>query len=312
MKKQFELEEKLRMFKTRRSAVVFLVLLASFVCGKSWAQGNPDIKAVDTLTRSATFEVVSIHPEKPSPDGKVRMQVGFTPNGTFTAHGITLKRLISMAYDLDEMQVTGGPDWLDQDRFSVEAKSDSATQERLKILSGPEQKAVAQQMVKALMADRFNLTLRPGTKEVPILALVVAKNGLKIKEATPGDSYANGLKDQNGQGHAGMMRFDGGSVTAQGVPLDNLTRLLTEQLHQIVENKTGLTEKYDFKLEWSRDEDHDGRPGPNADAGGANGADASAPPIFTALQEQMGLKLESQKGAVPAFAVERADRPTDN
>jgi uncharacterized protein (TIGR03435 family) len=214
---------------------------------------------------------------------------------------------------VDEIQVTGGPDWLNQDRFSMEARADSVTQEQLGKLSGPEQKLVGQRMMQALMADRFKLTVRQETKEVPILALVVAKSGLKMQEAKPGDTYDHGLKDRNGQGHAGMMRFTSGSVTAQGVPLDNLASLLTEQLHQMVQNKTGLSGKYDFTLQWTP-EDHDAPfgPGPNAAGGGAPAADAAGASIYTALQEQLGLKLVSQKGTVPAFAVDHAERPSEN
>ena len=198
----------------------------------------------------------------------------------------------------------------------MEARADSVTQEQLGKLTGPEQRVVGQRMMQALMADRFKLTVRQETKEVPILALVVAKSGLKMQEAKPGDTYANGLKDRDGQGHAGMMRFSGGSVTAQGVPLDNLASLLPQQLHQMVQNKTGLNGKYDFTLQWTPEEDHDAPlgpgPGPNAGAGGAPPTDAAGPPIFTALQEQLGLKLESQRGTVPAFAVDHAERPSEN
>ena len=309
MTRIFELRHALKMMQLIGAGVV-LAVAASKTTGQT---GGNSAQESAVLLPAATFEVVSIHPEKPGPDGRVMMQIGFMPNGTFTARGVTLKRLISMAYGVDEMQVTGGPDWLNQDRFSMEARADGATQEALPKLSGPEQKVVGQRMMQALMADRFKLTIRQETKEVPILALVVAKSGLKMQEAKAGDTYANGLKDRDGHGHAGMMRFTGGSVTAQGVPLDNLASLLTEQLHQMVQNKTGLSGKYDFTLQWTP-EDHDASfgPGPNAGSGNAPAADAAGASIYTALQEQLGLKLESQKGTVPAYAIDHAERPTEN
>jgi uncharacterized protein (TIGR03435 family) len=128
----------------------------------------------------------------------------------------------------------------------------------------------------------------------------------------PGDTYANGLKDRDGQGHAGMMRFSDGKLTAQGVPLDNLASQLTEQLHQIVQNKTGLKGNYDFVLEWAPERDHDG--GPVIGNGEASGsADASSlPSIYTAIQEQLGLKLEAQRAAVQVFVIDQVERPTQN
>src|ERR1039457_6919582 len=138
------------------------------------------------------------------------------------------------------MEVVGGPEWLTSDRYTIEAKADSATQEQIQKLSGPQMRLVGQQMVKGLLADRFKLKMHEETKEIQILAIVPARNGPKLHASMPGDSYANGLKDRDGQGHAGMMRFNGEKLTAQGVPLDNLASLLSEQLHQIVQNKTGL------------------------------------------------------------------------
>lgn len=148
---------------------------------------------------------------------------------------------------------------------------------------------------------------------MPILGLVVAKNGPKLHEATAGDTYANGLKDGYGQGHAGMMRFMNGKVIAQGVTLDALAAQLTEQLHQIVQNKTELKGKYDFTLEWTAEQDHDGRPAiTNGTAGGSAAAESSGPSIFTAIEEQLGLKLESRKSAVPVFVVDHLERPSEN
>jgi uncharacterized protein (TIGR03435 family) len=110
-----------------------------------------------------------------------------------------------------------------------------------------------------------------------------------------------------------MMRFSNGKLTAQGVPLDNLASQLTEQLHRIVQNKTGLKGNYDFTLEWMPEQDHDGGPPiGNGDAGGASASDSTGPSIFTAIQEQLGLKLESQKGEVPALVIDHVERPSEN
>ena len=261
---------------------------------------------------AASFEVVSIHRDKPNPDGRGSMQMGFTPNGTLTARGLILKRLICAAYGVSDIQVIGAPTWLNSDKYTIEAKADIATQEQLPRMSGPQERLVGQQMVKGLLADRFKLKMHEETKEIQILAIVPARNGTKLHASLPGDKYANGLKDRDGQAHAGMMRFDGEKLTAQGVPLDNLASQLTEQLHQIVQNKTGLKGNYDFVLEWTPERDHDG--GPVVGNGDASGtADApSLPSIYTAIQEQLGLKLEAQKAAVQVFVIDQVERPTEN
>lgn len=241
------------------------------------------------------------------------MQVGFTSNGTFTGRGLPLKRLICMAYDVDDLQVSGGPDWLTLDRYTIEAKADSAGQEAIQKLSGPQVRLVAQRMVQELLADRFKLKMHQGTKELPVLALVVAKNGPRLHESVPGDTYENGLKDRDGHGHQGMMRFNNGRLIVQGVPLDRVVAQLTEQLHQIVQNKTGLKGNYDFTLEWTPEEDHDRGPSvASGEGGGGPAADASGPSIYTAIQEQLGLKLEPQKGAVPVFVIDHIERPSEN
>jgi len=261
---------------------------------------------------AASFEVVSIHQDKPNTDGRVSMRIGFTPNGTFTAQGLLLKRLICAAYGVSDIEVVGGPEWLTSDRYTIEAKADSVTQVQLPKLSGPEMRLVGQQMVKGLLADRFKLKMHEETKEIQILAIVPAKNGPKLHESVPGDTYANGLKDRDGQGHAGMMRFNDGKLTAQGVPLDNLASQLTEQLHQIVRNKTGLKGSYDFVLEWTPERDHDGGPAVGNGETSANAEPSALPSIYTAIQEQLGLKLESQKAAVKVFVIDQVERPTEN
>jgi len=280
------------------------------------SQGGGDSRNGDTLLPSASFEVASIHPDPPSPDGRVSMQVGFTPDGTFTAHGVPLKTLISMAFGVDELQVSGGPDWLTADRYSIVAKADAATQEQLPKLAGPEERIVGQRMVQALLADRFKLTAHHESKQLPILALVVAKSGPKLQASTPGDTYVNGLKDRDGKGHPGMMRMGDGKITAQGISMDGLTKQLIRQLHLIVQDKTGLAGVYDFTLTWTPDHDHDSEgPGPNSSNGGpgiASARDSGGPSIFTALQEQLGLKLESQKGMVEALVIDHIERPSEN
>jgi bla regulator protein BlaR1 len=253
--------------------------------------------------------VVSIHTD--DPDGH-RMRIGMGPNARFVAEGVTIKRLVCMAYGIQDFQLEGAPNWFTGERFSIQAKSESDVEEQFPKLTDEQKMMVGKQMVQAMLADRFKLSLRQESKEVPILGIVADKNGPKLHEAKLGDTYPNGLKDGNGAGHAGMMTFNGTHLTAQGVKLDNLASFLSGQLNQIVQNKTGLDGKYDFTLDWSSGA---GRPeGPARVGEHENATDDgnSETSIFTAIKEQLGLKLESQKSAVPVYVVVKAEKPSEN
>jgi len=162
-----------------------------------------------------------------------------------------------------------------------------------------------------LLADRFQLTLHRETKEQSVYALLVAKNGPKLQESQTKDGQA-----KEGTGPRGpMMRMGRGELSGQGVALDMLTRTLSSQLGRTVIDRTGLKGNFDFKLTWTPD------PGQSAGPPGGGpppGADAPPPPdpngpsIFTALQEQLGLRLESQKGPVEMLVIDRVEKPSEN
>jgi uncharacterized protein (TIGR03435 family) len=144
-------------------------------------------------------------------------------------------------------------------------------------------------MLQPLLTDRFKLAIHRETRELPIYALVVVKMGPKLKEAKPGDTYPNGIKGPDGLPHAGIMSWERGRLEAQGVSMTSLVRPLSRVLGRTVLDKTGLTGKYDFALEWEPD---DGAPISRTAAGGQSGNDTDRPPViegpslFTALQEQ--------------------------
>jgi uncharacterized protein (TIGR03435 family) len=151
------------------------------------------------------------------------------------------------------------------------------------------------------------------TKQLPVYELVVAKGEPKIKEATPGDTYANGIKGPDGVGRGGMMRMGPGQLTAQAVPMTSLANMLSQQLHRTVLDKTGLTGKYDIQLNWTPDQGPD--PMFNGHDGGHSSdtaQDFSGPTIFTALQEQLGLKLQSAKGPVETIVIDHVEMPSEN
>jgi len=257
--------------------------------------------STSTPTPTPTFDVVSI---RPGDANSTMRRIHITPD-RYAATGTSLKGMIQQAYDLKmEDQISGVTGWADSARFDVEAKVDEKDVEALKKLP-PEQRQQQQRlMMQAMLADRFKLRVHHERKELPMYALVVAKGGSKLKQADPNDTYANGIKGPDGVAHAGMMRSSNNSMTAQGIPTGNLALSLSGQVQRMVVDKTGLTGTYDFELHWSPEELHGDSP--------SDGASTQGPSIFTALEEQLGLKLESTKGPVDTIVVDHVEMPSAN
>jgi bla regulator protein BlaR1 len=289
--------------------VAFGVLSAPQSRAQSQADGAP----------LPSFEVASIKPNH-SGDGRVFIQI---PPGRFTATNVTLKFLIEFAYNIKDPQLSGAPGWTGSERYDVEAKEeDSSADARQKL--GPEQRErQLRLMVQSLLADRFKLKVTRETKELPVYALVVAKNGPKLKETTitPDDDAGPSPPGPPGppgpQQHKRMAMMGRGQLTMSGVPISLLADSLSRIVGRNVIDKTGLTGNYDVSLKWTPD------PGQGPmfpGAGGPEGRPPDAPPppdpsgpsIFTALQEQLGLKLEPEKGPVETFAIEHVERPSEN
>jgi len=317
-------------FRSRRkfllSAAGMAALSVPIVLGlisgsQSWAQPQSQDSAAGAP--KFEFDVASIKPSKPDAVGGFMTIPGpGNVSDSFTARNFTLMTLIRAAYGIplgaEDSPITGGPSWLNSEKYDVEAKIDSAVLEELKKLSPEQRTLVQQQMLQALLAERFNLTVRRETKELPIYTLVIAKNGPKLQESKPDDGAPVGTRGPGGRRGRGLgMMGLGGPVIAQSVAIPNLVRLLSMVLGRPVLDKTGLTGKYDFTLKWTPDESQGGA---NAGAPGGlpNGQpaipaeDPSGASLFTAIQEQLGLKLESGKGPVEIIMIERAERPSGN
>jgi uncharacterized protein (TIGR03435 family) len=274
-----------------------------------------------------TFEVASIKPAARQAMGRIQGIADGGPGtpapGRIRFTDMPLRVLIMRAYNVQSFQVSG-PSLMDSQRFDVSAKvPDGATTKD------------AQIMLQNLLADRFKLKLRWESKEAPIYELVTAKSGIKIKKAaqtatTPAEDAAGPPpgppRDKDGllrtppgqlgiQGKRnGRMRMRGDGVTMAG-----LTDILEMALGRPVVDKTGLTGAYDVTLDFSPEGMGPGPKGPAPGAGGGNPTEAphdsndSGPTIFTALQEQLGLKLESRKGPVDLLVVDSVEKmPTKN
>jgi uncharacterized protein (TIGR03435 family) len=235
------------------------------------------------------FDVVSIKVSKPDASGSSSN----VWNDTYSAGNVTLKEIIEYdAYEVPGPQILGIPPALEKVAFDIQAKIDPIIYAQMKA-QGKEQPF--QQMVQQLLADRFKLAVHKETRELPVYALTIAKNGPKLQPAKDPD---------------GGTSFSGkrGQLTAKGTSTAQLAAKLTRSvfgdLGRIVIDKTNLTGRYDLTLTWTPDlgaaPTPDGQP------------DTSAPSIFTAIQEQLGLKLEPAKGPVPVLVVDHAEMPTGN
>lgn len=300
-----------------RILIVSMVVAACLVNGKH-AQAQ---SAQPSVTPSPSFEVASV---KPNRSGDMNMGIRLQP-GRFVANGVPVRMLISLAYDVKDFQVTGGPAWIGSDRFDIDAKEEDSFSAGLEKLPPDDRRRQIDLCVQALLADRFKLKLNRESKELPVYALVVAKGGPKLQEAKPGDTYPNGFKGPDGKAHPGMMRIGPGGLTAQAVPIQFLVHTLSQQLGREVVDKTGLKGNYDLSLTWATDQNERGvamGPGPGPGVGPGPGApagenappapDPSGPSIFTAVQEQLGLKLEPAKGPVEILVINQIERPSED
>ncbi len=282
--------------------------------GQASATGSAQSAPTATLPTSASFEVASI---KPNHSGDRRFFVSWQP-GRFNANGMTLKFLITMAYDVKEFQVSGGPSWVNTERYDIDAKEPDSIAQELDKLPREQRSPLADSMLQSLLADRFQLKLTRGTKEMPAYALVVAKGGPKLQEAKPVDTQADAPSGPGGHPHGPMMRMGRGEVSGQGVAAAFLASVLSQQLGRTVLDKTGLKGNYDFTLKWTPEQGEGmmmAGPGPGGGGPPPDGApppDASGPSIFTALQEQLGLRLEPTKAPAEVLTIDHVEHPSEN
>lgn len=237
-----------------------------------------------------TFEVATIKPNAAS-DNRVGIRI--EPGGRFNASGISVKALIGIAYNVRDFQVVNAPGWLGAERFDISAKAPDELGDRV-----PMEKI--RPMIRALLEERFQLKTHRDTKEAAIYALVVGKNGHKLTPA----------KAQSGQ--RGMMTMGRGGLNANGIGMPQLAQMLSQQLGRTVLDKTELSGEFEIKLQWTPEVGHAGGlagpPSPDA----APPTDNSGPTIFTAVQEQLGLRLESTKGPVEMIVIDKVEKPSEN
>jgi uncharacterized protein (TIGR03435 family) len=244
--------------------------------------------------RHLAFEVASV---KPNDSGSRASSSSTMPGGGFRATNITLRLLILTAYRLKGFQLIGGPDWLDSARFDIAARAPENTTQDQTLL-----------MLRTLLEERFKFAAHGETKEQQVYALVPVRIdgtlGPKIKRstldctATP-SSQGCGM-NTNTTSNSGMMKGGGRSLSDLAGALGNFI------VNRMVIDRTGLTGTYDFELSWTPDLQSTSLDGPPA------ASTADAPSIFTTVQEQLGLRLDSQRGSVEFLVIDSLQRPSEN
>ncbi len=281
----------------------------------SWAQSQTQDKSANKSTLQ--YDVASI--KRFIPGGPLILN-GFhpfveTPDG-LVVRTATVKMLILRAYGVDAYQITGGPDWLNSERYDIDAKFDGATADELQKLGPTERILARQRMLQTILSERFNLTIHRDTKEFQVYSLVVAKNGPKVKEVKLDDVDPSKPKTGPAPGSAQMTSgAAGGQMRGFASPLSNLTSMLTNYLHRPVIDRTGLTGIYDYTLRWTSD-DGQSQSSSSIQGGSPSGLPSTDPSggasLLTAIQEQLGLKLESAKSPIELTVIDHVERPSGN
>jgi uncharacterized protein (TIGR03435 family) len=223
------------------------------------------------------FEVVSIKPSDPNASGG---SIRLTP-GRFVGRNVTMKNYVQVAYDKKDFQVIGGPKWAGTERYDIDARlttpqeSVSDSLNKVHILSG----------MRSLLADRCGLTIQRESKLVLGYAIVLARSGPKLKTSSKvgKSSYT----------------WSHGHIAFASTSIEEPANLLTQIMETPVVDKTETSGKFDFTLQWTPD-------GENSDE------KASWPSMVTALQEQLGLKLQSEKVPMELISIEHLEKPSAN
>jgi uncharacterized protein (TIGR03435 family) len=283
------------------TASVFLTVAAALP-----AQTSPPSAAVAAAPQ-LSFDVVSVRQNKSGGPEMTRQSSADSDGITMT--NVPLFLIVFYGYHINDANLaTGIPGWAMTERYDVIAKvapSDVPAYQKLTSMQRG-------QMMQKVLADRFKLQTHRETKDRPVYALVIAKDGIKMKEAKPGDNYPNGVKDNgNGFAHGATIFATGpGQLTAQGASMADLALTLSntgrESLGRVVVDRTGLTGRYDFTLQTAPDQIQ-------AKSGPSDGQqEITGSSIFAALQEQLGLKLQPSTAPTEYLVVDHIERPSEN
>jgi uncharacterized protein (TIGR03435 family) len=244
-------------------------------------------------SKALAFDVISV---KPNHSDTTRESMGMNRDG-FAATNIQLHDLLLQAFELQEgQQLLGEPKWTTNDRWDIDARIGPEDIDALAKMNFRERLGMFQQ----IMVERFGLKVHHETRELRVYALVVAPGGPKMTPSKPRPDDPNGIP-----GDPGVLRATHGKETGIGTMMEFLAEDLSDALGRKVVDRTGLTGRYDFTLTWAPDD---------AAAMGSSAASGTAqgPSLFTAVQEQLGLKLEPVKAPVDVVVIDRLEKPGEN
>jgi bla regulator protein BlaR1 len=260
----------------------------------------------NTSAKHVGIEVASIKPSDPSICGEY--PIVDDHNGTYDLRCVKAKFLIQLAFSTRDFQISGGPSWLESTQYDITAKlekspKDSEVREKnVSEFTDDERRAkgeLLRGMLQSLLAERFQLRTHHETKQLPVYLLTVSKGGSKLKSRVDSSNVSGGLRAGNG--------FLAGNQAG----IQSFAQTLSQIVGRPILDRTNLTGKYDFELKWTPDQSS-----ANSVVGGAltdlPARDPDRPNIFTALQEQLGLKLDSSKGPVEVVVVDYIQRPSAN
>jgi len=311
------------------SAIAAIAVLSTVRVMSAPRPRGQSTPAASPVAATPAFEVASVKPTKPGDD---RSGLAFQPGGRFTANNLSLRQLIGFAYGaarpLPEFQILGGPNWIGTDRFDILAKAERDTAEpgaASPAASGganiPPQ--VLRLMLQALLADRFQLKVHSESRELPIYALVMSsvdrKIGSRLRPSTA-DCAALFAARRAARGNGPPqgpppeerplcgIRVAPGNMSGGTIALSQLTNALSGFVDRVVLDRTALSGTFDLDLQWTPDQSA------NPSLATLRGGSPPPPPtdgpsLFAALQEQLGLRLESTKGPVDIVVIEGAERP---
>jgi bla regulator protein blaR1 len=270
--------------------------------------------AVPADTAPAALPAWEVSTVKPSSPDQRGMMIQMTPDGIRIVN-VPLWMIVREAFGVNDDHLFGGPGWSRTRSFDIEGKVAPEDAPKLKAMKIDQKR----EMVVALLEERFGMKFHHETRDLPMYELVLARGGVKMqasKPANPDDPPPEpptpGQPPKPGR-HSLMMNARG-HVESTGTDMSSLARFLSGQLGRTVVNKTGLTGGYDYKLDWTSDDTSAVLPKAGNSTPGENPAsqDTGGPSLFTALEEQLGLKLEATKGPADVIVIDDLEQPTAN
>ena len=283
-------------FRIAQRHIDFCAALLVLQCGL-FLHAQAPIVEEPNYTPTLTFDVATIRPAPP-PDANFHVSVSSPPHSSrFEATNLPIKALLQIAYGWDA-PVVGAPDWVANTFYTIQARSDEAADARLAQLTNNEVRLEKRNAIRVLLAERFGLKMHLETRNTSIYNLVVDKGGIKMQLVPPPPADGETPPppppaDVQAHGSQHGLEFDGSNASIRAI-----AGALSSMVEAPVVDKTGLTGTYNYTLQFGRD--------------WSERDPESWPSIFTAVQEQLGLKLEAVHESVPNLVVDHITKPTEN